>query len=120
MTDETAEFQAAAAEGRFLLRYSEASGRYYPPHADPGLEPQTTLVWKPAAGTGKIVSWVVEHGRGPPPVLTVVVIVELDEGPWWWGRLVGADPRAVATGDRVTVDFEKTPQDVLIPVFRPA
>jgi hypothetical protein len=33
-------------------------------------------------------------------------IVELDEGVFLYGRLVGSEPEAISVGDRVEVDFE--------------
>jgi uncharacterized OB-fold protein len=60
---------------------------------------------------------------GHEPVRTVVGIVELDEGPWWWCRLVGVDPDANLAGLRVEVEFVPSgpeSEHETVPVFRPA
>ncbi len=50
---------------------------------------------------------------------TVLVIAELDEGPWWWSQLVDADPGAVTAGTRLRIDFQRANEESeYVPVFR--
>jgi uncharacterized protein len=112
--DATAEFFAAAAAGQLLLRRCE-HGHYSEPQAG-----QCTtcgslrLEWAPASGGASLVSWAVTHAAE----LTVLVIAELDEGPWWWSQLTGAEPGRLSVGTRLTVAFAR-PDDgnAVVPVF---
>jgi uncharacterized OB-fold protein len=55
------------------------------------------------------------------PERTILVIGELDEGPWWWSQLVDADPARLAVGQRLRVEFRRaTPEHETVPVFGPA
>ena len=50
---------------------------------------------------------------------TVLVIGELDEGPWWWSQLVDANPAALSVGARLAVGFDRAPGGhEAVPVFR--
>jgi uncharacterized protein len=44
------------------------------------------------------------------------VIAELDEGPWWWSRLEGADPAGLTVGTRLTIGFRSGGEEH-VPVF---
>lgn len=77
----------------------------------------------PAAGTGRVVSHTVQHSKPAPDGTThrlVAVIVELDEGPWWWTQLAGVDPDAVRTGDRVRLEIVTPDGGRAVPIARPA
>lgn len=118
---DSAEFFDGLSRHEFLLRYSEKSGKYYEPQRGRFVEGMDSpLVYKPAAGGGKVVSWVVPHVRTEAgEVREVTAIIEFDEGPWWWGALVDVDPDAVHIGQRVKVDFEDYEGSETYPVFRP-
>ncbi len=118
---ETAEFFDGTARGELLLVREKATGRMLDPKFDVGDEPEA-YERVPAAGTGAVMSWSVVHGRGPDGATTrtVVGIVELDEGPWWWTEIAGADPDADLMGARVRATFVPTgpaERDEAIPVF---
>jgi uncharacterized protein len=114
----TAEFFDAAAAGRFLLRQC-ADGHFSEPAAAACTAcAKTELRWTPAAGGAALVSWaVVAETAGP----TVLVIAELDEGPWWWSQLDLADPADVATlavGRRLRVEFRRAGEEQeAVPLF---
>lgn len=118
----TEEFFDGTRRHEFLLRYSEASGRYYEPAAAVAVEGLgTELGWKAAAGGGTVVSWVVPHVKAADgPMRTVTAVIEFDEGPWWWGPVVDVDPDDMRIGMRVQVGFEDHEDSETFPVFRPA
>jgi uncharacterized OB-fold protein len=69
------------------------------------------------SGGGTVVSHAVAHRRDGST--RPLVIVELDEGPWWWSCVVGAQPHEVTTGARVRLDYERADGDSeAVPVFR--
>lgn len=73
------------------------------------------LGWTPAAGTGLVVSRIVDHlgvREGLPPV--VLGLVELDEGPWLHARLLD-DPHI---GDRVALVVLTGEASEPVPAFR--
>jgi uncharacterized OB-fold protein len=108
----------------FLLRRS-STGEYLDPSTVPALSENSDLEYVPARGDGRVVSWATLHRRtgDGEAVRTVVGIVELAEGPWWWSRLVGVDPDGDLSDLRVEVDFVPSgpePHHEVMPVFRPA
>ncbi len=119
--DATAEFFDGAAAGRFLLRRCPAGHFSEPPSAACTTCASTDLSWAPAAGGAALVSWAVVWGRASgdtEPSRTILVIGELDEGPWWWSQLVGADPADLAVGQRLRVEFPRAAAEhEAVPVF---
>ena len=80
--------------------------------------------WTPAAGTGRLQSWVVLHAKpsldGTTPEPRIIATVELAEGPWIASALMGVDVDRVTGGMTVVVAFERPDDSEAIPVFRPA
>ncbi|MGW6961597.1 Zn-ribbon domain-containing OB-fold protein [Streptomyces chartreusis] len=121
----SAEFLDGTRRGVFLLRRHSGTGEYFDPSTVPAPSEEADLEYAPAAGGGRVVSWAVLHSRreGNETVRTVIGIVELDEGPWWWSRLVDMDPDADLSDLRVRVAFVPSgpePHHEVVPVFRPA
>ncbi|MGW9029413.1 Zn-ribbon domain-containing OB-fold protein [Streptomyces sp. NPDC055722] len=121
----SAEFFDGTRRGVLLLRRLSSTGEYLDPSTVPTPSEEADLAYVPAAGGGRVVSWAALHSRreGGEPVRTVIGIVELDEGLWWWSRLVGVDPDADLFDLRVEVDFVPSgpePHHEVMPVFRPA
>jgi uncharacterized protein len=124
----TAEFFDGTAAGEFLLRQC-AEGHF----SEPAAAACTTcgrieLAFVPAAGGATLVSWAVSYGRpagDEPPPRTVLVIGQLDEGPWWWAQLDGPEPGAdgvadggLAVGQRLRVGFRRAAGEYeAVPVF---
>jgi uncharacterized OB-fold protein len=82
----------------------------------------TDLEQVPAAGGGRVVSFTVQHSKPAADGSThrlVAVIVELDEGPWWWTQLAGVDPAAVRVGDRVHLEIVTPEGGRAVPIVRP-
>lgn len=123
--DDTADFFDAAARGEFLLRRCRPDGHWNRPQAAVCATcGATDLEGAPAAGRARLVSWVVVHPRpgadgvAPPP--TTPAIVELEEGPWWWTQVVGAEPASLSGGQALQVVFERPEGSEAVPVFTPA
>jgi uncharacterized protein len=116
----SADFFDGTARGEFLVVRDRSSGRFLDPKTDITIDPNR-FEHVPAAGTGTVVSWSVVHGRGSDgaPTRTVVGIVELTEGPWWWTEL-RADPDADLYGASARVEFVSSgdgERDEAVPVF---
>jgi uncharacterized protein len=120
----TAEFFDGAAAGRFLLRQCPAGHVSEPPAAQCTTCAATDLHWVPAGGGASLVSWAVSWSRssgGEPPRQTILVIGELDEGPWWWTQLAGEPApaaTALAPGRRLRIEFQRADAEhEAVPVF---
>ena len=117
----TAEFFDAAAAGRFLLRRCPAGHFSEPSAAQCTTCASTALRWEAARGGATLVSWAVAWGRpasDPEAQRTVLVIAELDEGPWWWSQLADADPASLAVGQRLRIEFRRAGSEYeAVPVF---
>jgi uncharacterized OB-fold protein len=117
----TAEFFDGTATGKFLLRRCPAGHYSEPPAAQCTTCGSTSLSWQPARGDATLVSWAIAWGKpvgDSEPQRTVLVIAELDEGPWWWSQLVDADPAALAVGQRLRIDFRRAgAEHEAVPVF---
>ncbi len=121
----TGEFFDGTAAGQFLLRCCPAGHFSEPAAAQCTTCGSTKLAWAPAAGRATLVSWVVSYGRlagDQAPPRTVLVIGELDEGPWWWAQLIGdgdaADAASLAAGLRLRLDFRRAGDEFeAVPVF---
>jgi uncharacterized OB-fold protein len=109
--DATAEFFDAAARGVLLLRCCPEGHFSEPAVTQCTSCASTDLGWAPASGGAAVISWTVTH-----PSTTLLVIAELDEGPWWWSQLVGAGPADLSVGTRLTVSFRPA-GDEHVPVF---
>lgn len=119
---DTEDFLEAASRGEFLLHRCRRCGlvsgpqeKQCPTCASPDGDPF------PASGGAQVVSWSVVHGRDPDgnhSPQAVVAIGELDEGPWWWTQVFGADPSEMASGRRMRICFEPADGGEMLPVFR--
>lgn len=119
---ETAQFLDGTAAGEFRIRRSRVTGEYLGPQVYADSTGSTDLEWVAATGTGRLVSWAVQHGKpvdGVQPFESVIGIVELEEGPWWWTEILGAEPDELREGLAVQVEFVR-PEDSeeTLPVFR--
>jgi hypothetical protein len=122
----TAAFFDGTAAGQFLIRRCSPAGHASRPQVRQcSTCGSTELRWEPASGQARLVSWAVVPGRrggeddapGPP---TVVAVAELDEGPWWWSQIVGADPASLVEGQRLRIGFERAEGGEVVPVFEVA
>ncbi len=118
----TAEFFDGAAAGQFLLRHCPLGHVSEPAAVQCTTCAATELRWLPAGGGATLVSWAVTWSKpsdGQQPRQTVLVIGELDEGPWWWTQLAGDPPAdALAVGRRLRIEFERADAGhEAVPVF---
>ena len=119
--DDTAEFLDAAARGQFLVKLCNHGHFSEPAAAACTTCASAELTWAPATGRARLVSWAVTHSAPPgeEPSRQVLVIGELDEGPWWWSCIPNADPDSLRAGDPLLVDFEHPDgTDETLPIFR--
>jgi uncharacterized OB-fold protein len=122
----TAIFFAATRRGVLLLCRRRSTGEYLDPAMLAANPDDSDLEYAPAGGGARVVSWATLNGvtgdTGEPD-RTVVGIVELDEGPWWWSQIVGVNPDDDLADLRVQVEFAASGSGVdheVVPVFRPA
>jgi uncharacterized protein len=117
----TAAFFDGTASGIFLLRRCPAGHFSEPAAALCTTCASTDLSWEPAGGGATLVSWSVVWGRpsgDAAPRRTVLVIAELDEGPWWWSQLADDDPGDLGAGRRLRIEFRRAgDSDEAVPVF---
>ena len=117
----TAEFFDGTGRGEFLLRHCTDCGELAEPYVlrCPSCE-SVQLGWRPAAGGATAVSWSAVHHRssdGQTRQPTVVVIAQLDEGPFWWAEVLDADPAQLAAGQRLRLTFEQVEGHETVPAF---
>lgn len=116
----TAAFFDGTASGQFLLLRDTTTGELCDPHTETAFDRQR-FVPEAASGRGHVVSWAAPHTRMPDgsTLRTVVGIVQLEEGPWWWTELRGFDDDD-PQGAAVVVAFEKSGEgdaDEVVPYF---
>lgn len=121
---ETADYWAATAEGRLLLKRCDACGHviWYPRAICPDCH-STDTSWFEASGNGVVYSFTVNRrGDGPwkEAAPYVLAYVELDEGPRVMTNIVDCDVDTVAIGQRVTAVWDDTGQGNALLRFRPA
>ena len=122
VTEETAPFWAAAAEGRLVVEHCPACGTDgFPPRGICRRCRSRALEWVEVTGPGRVYSYTVNHQRWLPDleVPYAVVLVEFDGHPGVRvpGRLRGCEPDAATVGLPVAVGFEPGPGGQAIPSF---
>jgi uncharacterized protein len=123
ISPETADYWAATAEGRLLLKRCDACGHviWYPRAICPDCH-STDTSWFEASGRGEVYSFTVNRrGDGPwkEAAPFVLAYVELAEGPRVMTNIVDCDVDSVAIGQRVTAVWDDTGQGNAVLRFRP-
>lgn len=121
---DTAEFWAATAGSRLLLRRCSSCATFiwYPRPLCPACH-GTDTEWVESPGIGAVYSYTVSRrGEGPyrEAAPYVLAYVELDEGPRLLTNIVGCDVDAVHIGQRVRVSFDDTGEGNALVRFTPA
>ena len=122
MTEETAAFWSAAADGRLVAERCAACGaESFPPRGIFRSCRGRDMVPAEVTGPGTVYSFTVNYQRWLPdlPVPYAVVLVEFPDHPGVRvaGRLRGCPPEAAAIGLVVDVGFEPGPGGFAIPSF---
>jgi len=122
VTDETAAFWQAAAEGRLLVeRCSLCSAESFPPRGMCRSCRGRSMTAAEIIGRGVVYSYTVNHQRWLPGLVVpyAIVLVEFPDHPnvRVAGRLRGCPPEEAAIGMAVEVGFEPGPGGYAIPSF---
>jgi uncharacterized protein len=121
----TAAFFDGTARNEFLLRSCTVCPELSTPQAEQCQHcGSSELGWAAASGKGSLVSWTVNHS---PPAAdgstqrSILGIVQLAEGPWWWTAIVDVDPDQLAADMPLTVRFERNGDEYeAVPMFATA
>jgi uncharacterized OB-fold protein len=122
-TPETAPFWAGTLAGELRIQRCNSCGRhYFYPRPFCRYCHSRDVEWQAAAGTGRLVSYIINYRPLPPAdpgEPQVIALVELDEGPRLMTNIVGVSPEPanLPLDSPVRVDFEARDGQVL-PVFR--
>lgn len=119
---ESQPFWQAVREGRFVLPACRNCGKrhFYPRAVCPHCR-SLEVGYASASGNGSIYSFTVHRQPAGPEFASdvpyVVALVALDEGPRMLARIVGAEPEAVAIGQRVTFVSLRVTDAASLPAF---
>ena len=122
---DSADYWAAAAEGRLVFQTCAACGAVqFPPRHHCATCWQEDLSWTESAGRGTVESVTIVR-RAPLPAFRdkvpyAVAAVTLGEGPRMIAAIVGDDALETAIGDPVAVEFRPDDAGTVLPVFRRA
>lgn len=109
-------------QGVLRLPYGKTTGKaFLPPGPVSPYDLDEEIEWRDASGQGRIATFVVirrQYFKALPPPY-VVVQVTLDEGPRLTANARMEDLAKLRVGLPVTVQFETSPADVILPVFVP-
>ena len=115
---DNAEFWAATAQGRLLLRQCDSCGKpHWYPRAHCPLCMADATTWIQASGDGSIYTFSVCRRVGPVPY--VIAYVRLDEGVTMLSNIVDCDFDALRIGARVRLVMKASSSGVMVPMFRP-
>ncbi len=123
VTDDSAVFWDAAAEGRLVAQRCASCGRLrHPPRPMCPRCRSLEIEVVTLSGLGEVYSYALLHHPQHPafdyPV--VAALVDLDEGVRVMSNLTDVAPEAIRIGMRVTAHFLPTADGAAVPVFRPA
>lgn len=114
---DSAAFQAAATEGRFVVPRCTACARFHwHPRPFCPFCSGDAVEWQPASGRGTVYTYTVMRRARP---VYVIAYVRLAEGTTMMANIVDCPPDKVRIGMEVEVVFHAAPGEVLVPMFRP-
>jgi uncharacterized OB-fold protein len=119
---ETAGYWEGVRRRELMIKHCTVCGRHlYPRRIFCPNCRSSELEWVKARGTGRVYSFSTIY-RAPDREMEVPYtngIVELDEGVYLFGRLVGKEHEAIAIGDEVAVEFQTLVEgEGDLPVYR--
>ncbi|MEJ2204688.1 MAG: OB-fold domain-containing protein [Gemmatimonadota bacterium] len=107
----------------FLLQRSGITGRYYWPAVCDPESGREGMEWVRASGRGVIHTFSIVHQAYRPDLVDRVpynvVVVELEEGPFFHSNVVDCPNEAIHIGMPVEVVFDDISDEVTLPRFRP-
>jgi uncharacterized protein len=117
-------FFEAGLNQEFKLQHCMRCGRFiYYPRPMCTECGSTELEWKNVSGRGTLYSytkvWRPEHPYFHSQVPIIIGMVQLEEGPTMFARILGDDGE-LEIGMALNVDFEIVAHGIALPVFRPA
>lgn len=123
-TDQTGEFWAATAEGRFVIqRCGRCEQAIFYPRVNCPKCGSTDLGAEDASGRGTVFTYTVArrptHRAFAEAGAYVIAIVELEEGPHVTTNIVDCDPEVVTIGMPVELTFADEVDGIALPLFRP-
>jgi len=114
-------YWSAARDGRLVLQYCTACGRFthFPADACAGCGDTAHLGWREVGGRGRVYTFSVVHRSAVPgfEVPYVIAWIDLSEGPRVFGGVVGCSPDDVSIGMPVQVVFEDRAGFGPVPTF---
>jgi uncharacterized OB-fold protein len=119
----TEPFWESARKHRLSLQRCEECGTYqWYPKAWCVECGSRKLKWKKVTGKGKVYSYtVIRHAKASPAFTEelpfAIAVVELDEGPRMYARLLDCPIGEIKTGMRVKVAFEDVSKAISLPQF---
>jgi uncharacterized OB-fold protein len=117
-------FWEACREGRFLLHRCGACGRSYWPASRCVIHGEQHMAWADSSGRGTVYTYTVLHHAYTPSMKGrtpyAVVVVQLDEGPFFHAGVVDCAAEQVAVGMAVEATMVPHDSGLVVPMFRPA
>ena len=113
-------FFDGCAQGELLLRQCPRCGSFAAPAVEWCERCGVSLVWAPARGEGRLVTWSVGNETSATRTTNVAGIVELDEGPWIHARIVVGSVDELRLGLSLRAEFGRPNDDgagELVPIF---
>lgn len=122
-TQEDAPFWAAAREHRLILPHCLDCGHLWlPAYARCTRCASANLDWIKASGRGTVWAAIEMHRQYvawfAPRLPYAVVVIRLEEGPFLYSNIVGADYSEIAIDAPVEVIFEDASETISLPLFR--
>lgn len=120
---DSAEFFAAAKEGRLVFQKCKSCGDVqYPPRHHCASCWEADIEWVDSSGQGVVETFTIVR-RAPLPAFAekvpyVIASIKVEEGPRMITSLVGDDALEVAIGDAVRVAYEEGQSGDALPVFQ--
>lgn len=119
--DRSAPFFDGAADRRLMIKHCSCGNYAGPERTDCSACGDPTFEWVAASGRATLVSWVVTHAKPTPTgpgETSTIGLVELEEGPWMYGLLLGTEGTSLTVGTPLVVDFVRPGDGETIPAFR--
>jgi len=117
-------FWEACRRHEFLLQRCSTTGRYHWPAVSDPETGRGEMTWVPASGRGTVHTFSIIHHVFRPELAERVpynvVVVELDEGPFFHSNVVDCPNEEIYIGMAVEVVFDDLSDEVTLPRFRPS